>query len=771
MKSIFRLTGIFALCLTLVLPALTSCSDDDYSTDQYCDGINLNSFGPSPVARGGQLRFLGSGLNQVVKITLPGSGDITDIEVISENEIRITVPQDAEPGYVVLHFANGTIQTKTLLTFTEPISIDEITPLRAKPGETVTIKGEYLNLIKEVCFSFTEGMDSVNVFAEDFITHSRKEISLVVPAEAVSGTIFISDAQEIPNMIESEVAMDIVLPVPAEVATLPTARPGQKITVTGTDFDLIKTVLTPAEEELVYLYTAGENGANDKIEFVLPDNMTDGPVAGVTASGVKVALVNIGVAIPTDLTVTPDKDVRPDQVVTIKGMNLDQVTSISVPNVADPVAPLTISNNELTFKYPAEGMTGNIVLNLKSGKTVELAIAPALPEATGYNPNPVSAGAEVTVMGHNLDLVEYVVFASLTSEQVKVTHVSPAEIKLTVPALAKSGTLTLYKANGEGKEAPELNVNAPECAYVVSVDTQDPAAGEIMAFTVGNGDKLTSVTVNGTPVQFIVNGSKLFINLPSSCGKNTAIKLISSNGEIAYTYDVIPATHVEKVIHEGMFNLGNWDAGGLRLYKEDLQGIPAGSKLVFHLTTSADAQIQLNDANWGQFAIVDIPAGSTKAEYELSAADLNQILTTDDGWSTTGIVVNGHTAIISKVTVEYEQSLETAIWEGSWSSGNWGGNQDLAWGGYDWSTVKAGSTLRLYVTPTVGDPASDWWCVAVRHGQDWGMLPAPVADQYGQPVSGVVEIALPQNVLDDLVANGGLVITGADYILTKVTIE
>lgn len=86
--------------------ALTSCDDDDdFGTNQYIGGVTLNVFGPSPVARGGELRFLGSGMDQIQSVTLPGCGDITDITRVSPEEIRITVPQNAEPGYVVLHHA------------------------------------------------------------------------------------------------------------------------------------------------------------------------------------------------------------------------------------------------------------------------------------------------------------------------------------------------------------------------------------------------------------------------------------------------------------------------------------------------------------------------------------------------------------------------------------------------------------------------------------------------------------------------------------------
>ena len=74
--SVLFLAG--ALILTGV--SFTSClKGDDIDTNQYTGGISLNVFGPSPVARGGELRFLGSGMNQVTAVVIPGCDDITDI--------------------------------------------------------------------------------------------------------------------------------------------------------------------------------------------------------------------------------------------------------------------------------------------------------------------------------------------------------------------------------------------------------------------------------------------------------------------------------------------------------------------------------------------------------------------------------------------------------------------------------------------------------------------------------------------------------------------
>ena len=98
--------------------AFTACDEDDLDTNPYKGGISLNVFGPSPVARGGELRFLGCGLDQVTAVVIPGCENITDITVISSEEIRVTVPQTAEPGYVTLIFQNGeSITTKTKFLF------------------------------------------------------------------------------------------------------------------------------------------------------------------------------------------------------------------------------------------------------------------------------------------------------------------------------------------------------------------------------------------------------------------------------------------------------------------------------------------------------------------------------------------------------------------------------------------------------------------------------------------------------------------------------
>ena len=119
--------------------------------------------------------------------------------------------------------------------------------------------------------------------------------------------------------------------------------------------------------------------------------------------------------------------------------------------------------------------------------------------------------------------------------------------------------------------------------------------GEVYEIVVANGDMLNGVQVNNQDVQYIIISDKLYISIPQVAGKNTKIKLISSNGEIEYSIDFIPATEIENVVMSEMQDLGSW-SNNFRLYKDDLvnAGFAVGAKLRFYVKSYAYTQIQVN---------------------------------------------------------------------------------------------------------------------------------------------------------------------------------
>lgn len=374
MNKIYKFSAWWMVCLILLSSlTFTACDTNDLDTNQYKGGISLNVFGPSPVLRGGELRFLGCGLDQVASVLIPGCDAITDIQLISAEEIRVIVPQTALPGYVTLMLRNGeSIVTKTQLTYSEPVSIESFSPESVRPGDVLTIKGEYLNLMHQVIFA-ENVIVSDEVIAEEetteaaskFLKHTRNEIQVRVPEEAQSGKIILSDGAEIPNILYSEVELQVVLPSVTEVADYNNIKPGAIMTVTGENFDLVKEVRMENGETMLFTYSAEQKA----LTFTIPRGAVNGPIYVVPASGVLVQVAEIKMATPEDVK-AQETEITAGKELTLTGKNMDMIAAVLFPGVEKAVEPTSLSETEVKVVVPGEAQSGMIQLVLTSGETI-----------------------------------------------------------------------------------------------------------------------------------------------------------------------------------------------------------------------------------------------------------------------------------------------------------------------------------------------------------------------------------------------------------------
>lgn len=374
MNKIYKFSAWWMACLVLLSSlTFTACDTNDVDTNQYKGGISLNVFGPSPVLRGGELRFLGCGMDQVASVLIPGCDAITDIQLISAEEIRVIVPQTALPGYVTLMLRNGeSIVTKTQLTYSEPVSIESFSPESVRPGDVLTIKGEYLNLMHQVFFA-ENVIVSDEVIAEEetteatskFLKHTRNEIQVRVPEEAQSGKIILSDGAEIPNRLYSEVELQVVLPSVAEVADYNNIKPGAIMTVTGENFDLVKEVRMENGETMLFTYSAEQKA----LTFTIPCGAVNGPIYVVPASGVLVQVTEIKMATPEDVK-AQETEITAGKELTLTGKNMDMIAAVLFPGVEKAVEPTSLSETKVKVVVPGEAQSGMIQLVLTSGETI-----------------------------------------------------------------------------------------------------------------------------------------------------------------------------------------------------------------------------------------------------------------------------------------------------------------------------------------------------------------------------------------------------------------
>lgn len=595
MNKTYKFPALWMMCLMLFsCLTFTACDNgDDEDINQYKGGISLNVFGPSPVSRGGVLRFLGSGMDKVTAVAIPGCDDITDIEVVSDTEIRVTVPQTAQPGLVVLKTPKGDITTKTELTFTEPIALEAFAPAEVKPGSELTITGEYLNLIKEVIFA-----DEVTVPADEFVSQSRQEIKVIVPDSAQTGKFILSDGAEIPNWIYSEGELEVTLPSVEAPLDLVDKKPGDVIRVSGENFDLVKKVQMPNGDEVEFTMTASSEG--DELTFTLPDNVSDGEVTVLPASDVKVVVATVVVATPSNVVAVPAVNLRGGDMITLKGTNMDLVTDVTFPGVEEAVGLESQNSTEIKVLMPAAAISGDLQLNTNSGKATAVSIATAKPENISYSAATVPAGEALTVKGVNMDVVSAVVFSG--NVEVTVSDATATAISLTVPTTAETGALLLKMANGESVEAPSLTIEKPVCAYLPALPDK-LVRGRIVELEIVNADKLTNVLLNEAAVQYINDAAKgvLMLNVPAELDGTYSLKLISSNGEIAY--DVLVVAN-EETVWAGPLDISWGDGGRVLVPAVSFAKVTAGTvmKVYFDQKDQTWAQAQFNYGDWSGIA-------------------------------------------------------------------------------------------------------------------------------------------------------------------------
>lgn len=220
------------------------------------------------------------------------------------------------------------------------------------------------------------------------------------------------------------------------------------------------------------------------------------------------------------------------------------------------------------------------------------------------------------------------------------------------------------------------------------------------------------------------------------------------------------------VLFEGSKVTGNW-SGYEEFPASNFADAAEGDKIVVNVADilTGDnmwASCQLAKSDWSELVAYPLYSHpeATEVTFTLSAEEAAEI-------KSNGVIVRGCFYTIEKVTFVSDQgddpqpSKETVIWTGSWETTSWGGMQELAWGGHDWSGFKEGDKIAFTVegigaNPVLKPADSSWIELSC------GFLNLKSGDQ-------VVTIT-PDNADIAKLKENGLVISGHNIRLTKVAI-
>ena len=757
---------------------VTSCDDDDdYDTNQFSNGGVSLTAASLQVTRGAFMTFKGTNLNRVSSVEFPGGVSSTP-EVVDQYTIKALVPEGAEVGTVKLIYDGGELETKQI-AFTEPITFEEFAPAEVKAGDVLTVKGTYLTYIDFVKFATGENVEVKN--------DNRTELKVTVPVDASTGKFELGyysvDGQDtVETLLQSAEVLTVAGPENVKITT-PTVKAGEKVVFTGSLLRLVNTVKF-AGAEAVSAGVADPTKDVESLSVALPAEAQDGEVTLVLRSGLEVSAGQLKTVVPTAAIKDKKASYGIGDVVVIEGENLDLITNgfFAGTTAADTTAAgesiFEAKDGNILLTVTAAAKSGDITLGLANGSTITVAgfetSKPVFTFPTSATPLDV-LNVESTLASR----VSKVTFGGVEASASVSKAVDGFSVQ--VPLEAESGKVVVIMDNGEEVVIDNFTVNAYTFCAVKAFDAEQTTIGDLLKCTVKNAQSLTAVKLNGKETGYILNGDLLFVNVGQTPG-NQRMVLVSDETEVEYVVKVVGKGLVETIVYDTPIEVAGW--GGVNLPVKFPVPLPSGA-LVRIRVAQANSELQVMDGYWGMGANWAITDDAKKNTIKVSAdalsagyVDLDLSVFHDENdnpWWDGSMMFSADGVIISSVGYVIDYSAPTAIWTGEFSNAGWAGNQDLAWGGYDWSLVEAGQTLYFSVQKV---EAGKWACLSLRHGNGWGALVDAVnaegKNQYdlGDDVDATtIEFTLTQAAIDDLVANGGLVMTGDNLIITKVAIK
>ena len=555
----------------------------------------------------------------------------------------------------------------------------------------------------------------------------------------------------------------------------------QEIRITGTNLESVSQVAFP-----------GEGATVDKAAFNKVDaqniyvNVPDESVPG------KIKLIVGGEAVATSVTpitfeepisissISPTTGLSAGDEVTVKGdyvYNIYQAIFTSgVTGAAVEAEDFTyVSRREIRFRVPLAAESGVITFNDGADWTYESETPLEILSATftGLSTSTPDFGQQIQINGTNLHTVETIMFPGGVTSEFTVSD-DHKTITTTIPAETKSGAITMVLYSGASITTDEYTV--PTIAITSVSKDKDIKVGDVITITGENFDRIETVTLPGYGIladdEYAISGNTLTFTVPE--GMSDGNLELYQNSFITVTQKLMMYSEApETVIWAGNFEIGSWNAGmqDLAWGGFDWSTVKPGQVLTIYLKPNwveGWSQIRVGNGSWaalpGTADVNPLAEEDTKFTVTLTQAMIDEMVANG------GLVICGAWFTITKITLSV---LEETIWSGNFALGSWAaGLGDLSWGGYDWSKVSAGTTLKLYyeVDPSVG-------YINIRFGNgSWAALPSTLGwgndgNASPDPSETSIKTVLTEADMDQLINSGGLVICGAGIICKKIVLQ
>ncbi|MBB6609622.1 IPT/TIG domain-containing protein [Pontibacter sp. Tf4] len=487
----------------------------------------ISNFSPISGPVGTEVVITGSGF-ATANMVYVGSEATLAFEILSDTQIKVSVPATASNGRIQVHTSVGAASSSTNFTVNGAPTISNFVPTTGPVGTPVTITGTNL-----------EGVTSMSIAGAtvtDFIVVSNTEIQLTIPTDAYSGGARVTANHGSASGSQSFT----VTGTPTIVSFDPTSGPvGTTVIIKGTGFDNISSVIVGGAAVSGFTRISAT-----EIKATVASTAAGGTVRVITSAGAGVGSGNFNVTGTPTITSLSASSARVGQEITINGLGFSGAYRVYFGSgYTDEVT--IINGDQIKAVIPNTASTGKVTVYTSIGRATSannISIEGA-PVISSFSPTSGNVGTVVTIRGKNFTEANTIVFGS--GSTTNFTVISDTEIEVLVPSVASSGIVRVYANSGRALSSGQFILNnAPV------ITSFSPTSGPVGTVVTVYGEKFTgtsSVYVgSGSTTNFtIVNDNELQVTVPATATTGKVL-VRTATGQV-YSTDVFNLTGAPEI--------------------------------------------------------------------------------------------------------------------------------------------------------------------------------------------------------------------------------
>jgi len=481
----------------------------------------ISSFSPTSGGVGASVTILGNHFTGATSVTFNNVS--ASFNVDSNTQIRATVPSAATTGLIRVTTPAGTAVSAGNFAVTFAPIVTSFNPTSGLIGSNVTISGNNFNGATAVRFNGTLAA---------FTIDSNSQIRVVVPVGATTGKISVTNLDGTTTSVNDFV----VLNPPTIGSFSPTSGGvGAAVTILGNHFTGASSVLFNG------LPASFVVDSNTQIRATVPASATSGLVSVTNAAGAGISANAFVVTFAPVINTFAPASGLVGSAVTITGNNFNGVNAVNFNGVS---ASFTIDSNiQIRATVPAGATTGKISVTNLDGTTQSannfIVLLP--PSISSFTPESGPTGTAVTITGNNFSGTSLVQFNGAAAAG--FTVVSNTQIRVSVPASATSGPISVTTAAGTTTSSTSFNVtvtppgstfnfNPIADSYVRSSNPNSNygSADDLRVRKANTGELVfTYLKFDVTGLSGTITSAKIRLNVLGSSNQGGSIYSVSSN--------------------------------------------------------------------------------------------------------------------------------------------------------------------------------------------------------------------------------------------------